>query len=313
MTVDDDEEEEVEEEEAAEGKLITAILYTYSLLVLAYTPYLLHSYTQVYLTNVYIDPLLSPSAASANPLTLVPTFHTHAHTQRYMQMSTFKKYALYIQLQFNIPLSALLICQALVLAWKLDDSCNTYDWGIVFLPVWVYLLVQYAQSIYYSEWRKNILRDIDYAVVCMCVFCILYTLYTLLLCDVYDLLLYLPFIHMYTLVLTPSISYAISHLPAIYSAPIWIYTRGDNPQTASSRAYQRNVTCILRLYMYTIIYVNLINIEIRISCTILCVYDVITRCYTSGVLLMYGTTGLVFDVVGAALGTYTAYEVKKGC
>ena len=37
MTVDDEEEEEevVEEEEAAEGKLITAILYTYSLLVLA--------------------------------------------------------------------------------------------------------------------------------------------------------------------------------------------------------------------------------------------------------------------------------------
>ena len=37
MTVDDEEEEEVvEEEEAAEGKLITAILYTYLLLVLAF-------------------------------------------------------------------------------------------------------------------------------------------------------------------------------------------------------------------------------------------------------------------------------------
>ena len=80
-------------------------------------------------------------------------------------MSIFKKYTLYIQLQFNIPLSALLICQALVLAWKLDDSSNTYDWGIVFLPIWVYLLVQYAQSIYYSEWYKRILRGVCHSVV----------------------------------------------------------------------------------------------------------------------------------------------------
>ena len=65
--------------------------------------------------------------------------------------------------------------------------------------------------------------------------------------------------------------------------------------------------------MYTIIYVNLINIKIRISCIILCVYDVITRCYTSWMLLMYSAGGLVFPVVGAALGTHTAYEVKKGC
>ena len=65
--------------------------------------------------------------------------------------------------------------------------------------------------------------------------------------------------------------------------------------------------------MYTIIYVNLINIEIRIGYIILCVYDVITCYYTSGMLYMYGTTGLVFPVVGAALGPHTAYEVKKGC
>ena len=88
-------------------------------------------------------------------------------------MSIFKKYTLYIQLQFNIPLSALLICQALVLAWKLDDSSNTYDWGIVFLPIWVYLLVQYAQSIYYSEWYKRILRGVcDSVVSTVCIYLI---------------------------------------------------------------------------------------------------------------------------------------------
>ena len=169
MTVDDEEEEEAEEEEAAEGKLITAILYTYLLLVLAYF-YLLNSYTQVYLTTVYIDPLLSltDTGTIVNPLTLVPTYHTHTHTQRYIQqMTILKKYALYIQLQFNILLSPLLICQVLLLAWKLhvDDSSNTYDWGIVFLPMWVYLLVQYAQSIYYSEWCKSILRGVCDSVV----------------------------------------------------------------------------------------------------------------------------------------------------
>ena len=63
--------------------------------------------------------------------------------------------------------------------------------------------------------------------------------------------------------------------------------------------------------MYTIIYVNLINIEVRIGYIILCVYDVIIQYYSGGVLLMYGTTGIVFDVVGAALGTHTAYEIKK--
>ena len=297
-------------------------------------------------------------------------------------MNNFKKYSLYIQLQFNILLSPLLICQALVLAWKLDDSSNTYDWGIVFLPMWAYLLVQYSQYIYYSEWCKSILRDIDYAVVCtvcvytmniiVCVFTTLSAYMYLHMYFVYFLLIHLPFTHIYTYPYT--YMYTVSHLPflpliyiynaltctsihftsvlvcvpytlhvyTLYFTHMYLfiiqhtysyirlrhsyilytytallhepaYTRGNYTQTIPSRAYKRNVTYILWLYMYTTIYVNLINLEIRICCIILCVYDVITCYYSSGVLLMYCTNGLVFPVLRTAMGTHRAYEINRGC
>lgn len=69
---------------------------------------------------------------------------------------------------------------AAFLAAKIDQSVG-WSWGLVFLPVWLYLFMQYAFAVYYHYWCVRRLHNVShrqsltlcFSVFCFC-FCFLY-------------------------------------------------------------------------------------------------------------------------------------------
>ena len=50
-----------------------------------------------------------------------------------------------------VVVALLRIWFAAFLAAKIDQSVD-WNWGLVFLPVWIYLTMQYAYAVYYNSW-----------------------------------------------------------------------------------------------------------------------------------------------------------------
>ena len=114
----------------------TSILYLHYLIHSLYTYTLTHIHTYI----LYIEELLSK--------------------QFQAQQKHFTKQIEQKKQQFDIYTSLLYIWLAIFLSIKLDY--NTYNWGIIFIPIWLYLALQYYISYYYKYWSVSILYNIQH-------------------------------------------------------------------------------------------------------------------------------------------------------
>ena len=62
--------------------------------------------------------------------------------------------------QVDVITSLLSIWQAIFLALELNNG-RTLNWGLVFLPIWLYLLLKYVVGYSYRGWSNSLLSEID--------------------------------------------------------------------------------------------------------------------------------------------------------
>lgn len=62
--------------------------------------------------------------------------------------------------QVSVVSSLLSIWQAIFLALELNNG-RTTNWGLVFLPIWLYLLLKYMVGFSYRSWSNSLISEID--------------------------------------------------------------------------------------------------------------------------------------------------------
>lgn len=62
--------------------------------------------------------------------------------------------------QVDVVTSLLSIWQAIFLALELNNG-RTTNWGLVFLPIWLYLLLKYLVGYSYRSWSNSLISEID--------------------------------------------------------------------------------------------------------------------------------------------------------
>lgn len=77
-----------------------------------------------------------------------------------LESAYFQKVMQQKEAQRTVLVSLLRIWQAIFLALKLDGS-RDWNWGLVFLPIWVHLFSQYAYAYFYRVWGLSKLDGLD--------------------------------------------------------------------------------------------------------------------------------------------------------
>lgn len=77
-----------------------------------------------------------------------------------LESDYFQKIMQQKEAQKTILICLLRIWQAIFLALKLNGS-RDWNWGLVFLPIWVYLFTQYAWAYFYRLWGLSKLNGLD--------------------------------------------------------------------------------------------------------------------------------------------------------
>ena len=73
----------------------------------------------------------------------------------------FENQMLQFQSRKSVLISLFRIWFAIFLGYQIKSQPDIWNWGFVFLPVWVYFFFQFAISVYLIRWSKSILADIN--------------------------------------------------------------------------------------------------------------------------------------------------------